>query len=256
MKKYLADKKFFIYLFSFVSFLLIWEVISRTVKNNIILPSIFDVGRDIVLILKSEESYTALGNTFMRIFTALIISLVFSLILGIIVTASKFTYNFFHPYISFMKYAPIIAMITIILIWFPKEIAPVIIGFLMSFPIFYDTVVNSIRKLNPSIVELIKTFQINKRHTILKIYFPSVLFGVINIISSVFGLIIKTVIASEVYSQPKYGIGSRILYEKLSLNTSAIIAWIIIIVFISFILDFLFKYIKNKLFFWRDISEV
>lgn len=256
MKKYSAENKLLIYLFSFVIFLVIWEITSIIIKNSIILPGVFVIFRDIILILQSGESYTAVGNTFVRIFTAFILSLILSLILGIIVTASKFVYNFFHPYLNFIKYAPIIAMITIILIWFPKETAPVIIGILMSFPIFYDSIVNSIKKLRPDTAELIKIFQINKRHTIIKIYFPSVLFGLIEIVSSVFGLIVKTVIASEIYSQPKYGIGSRILYEKLSLNTSGIIAWIIIIVFISFIFDLLFRYIKNKLLFWRDIVEV
>ena len=73
-----------------------------------------------------------------------------------------------------------------------------------------------------------------------------------NIMSSVFGLILKTVIAGEIYSQPKYGMGSGILNEKLTLNTAGIIAWIVITVFFSLIVDYIFRFLRSRVMFWRN----
>ena len=247
--------KYFIYSISIILFLIIWEIIGKTVNNTTIFPSVFIIIKNIKEIITSPYFYISIKETFIRIIEAFLISLVTAVILGIIAINSKFYYTFISPYMSFIRYAPIIAMIVLILIWFPKETAPVIIGVMISFPIFYDNIINSIKNLNTDLKSLIKVFHINKLNSIIHIYLPTIVFSIINTISSVFGLIIKTVIAGEIYSQPKYGIGSQILYEKMSLNTSAVISWIIIIIFLSFLLDLIFRYIQNRLLFWRYKNE-
>lgn len=247
--------KCFAYILSIFLFLIIWEIIGKFINNETIFPSVFIIIKNIKEIILSPYFYISMRETFVRVIEAFLISLVTAVISGVIAINSKFYYTFLSPYMSFIRYAPIIAMIVLILIWFPKETAPVIIGVMISFPIFYDNIINSIKNLNPDLKSLIDVFRINNLNSITYIYLPTIVFSIINTISSVFGLIMKTVIAGEIYSQPKYGIGSQILYEKMSLNTSAVISWIIIIVFLSFILDYIFKYVQNKFLFWRYKNE-
>lgn len=262
MRKQLAEKflivvffmknKYFIFVLSIVVTGIVWEIISKYVGNDVIFPGLISVLREMKLIVCKDIFFKEIYSTFIRIFTAFFISLLASLIFGILSANFRAVQIFLKPQISFIKYAPIIAMIVLVLIWFPKEISPLVIGTVISFPIFYDNIVGSINNIDPEIKKLIKVFHINRKDSIIKLYFPALLYNLVNIVSSVFGLILKTVIAGEIYSQPKYGVGSGILNEKLTLNTQGIIAWIIIIVFFSFILDFIFRIFRNKVMFWRE----
>ena len=245
-----------VFLLSIIIFIIGWEISASLVHNSVLLPSLQIIFIEMKAIIFSSDFYINVVNTFIRIFITFLISLSGAIILGIISVTFNFMYTFFQPYMNFMKYTPIMAMIVLVLIWFPKEVASSIIGILMSFPIFYDSIINSIRKIDSNKIELINLFKIDKVSVILKIYLPSVIFSLLNILSSTFGLIIKTVIAGEIYSQPKYGIGSQILYEKLSLNTVGIIAWILIIIVISYIFDLIFSLINKNLLFWRADNDI
>ena len=224
----------------------------KYVGNDVIFPGLISVLREMKLIVCKDIFFKEIYSTFIRIFTAFFISLLASLIFGILSANFRAVQIFLKPQISFIKYAPIIAMIVLILIWFPKELSPLVIGVIISFSIFYDNIIGSINNIDPDTKRLINVFHISKKDAIIKIYFPALLFNLINIMSSVFGLILKTVIAGEIYSQPKYGIGSGILNEKLTLNTAGIIAWIIITVFFSLILDYIFRFFSIRVMVWRN----
>lgn len=243
--------KYLIFLISIFLTAAVWELISKYVGNDVIFPSLVSIFREIKLIIFRNTFSKEIYNTFIRIFSAFFISLISALVFGIISANSRVTGIFLKPQISFIKYAPVIAMIVLILIWFPKEVSPLIIGVIISFPIFYDNIIGTIKNIPTETKRLISVFHIKRKDSIMKIYFPAVVFNLLNITSSVFGLILKTVIAGEIYSQPKYGIGSRILNEKLTLNTAGVTAWIIIIVFFSVITDYIFRFFSKKIMFWR-----
>lgn len=244
--------KYLIFFLSVLATGIIWESVSKYIGNDVIFPGLLSIFTEIKLIICRGSFAKEVYSTFIRIFSAFFISVVSSLILGILSANLRLVQIFLKPQLSFIKYAPVIAMIVLILIWFPKEVSPLVIGTIISFPIFYDNIVGSINNIDPEIKKLINVFHISRKDSITKIYFPALLFNLVNIMSSVFGLILKTVIAGEIYSQPKYGIGSGILNEKLTLNTAGIIAWIVIIVFFSLILDFIFRIIRNRVMFWRN----
>ena len=248
---FFMKNKYLIFSLSVLATGIIWELISKYVGNNVIFPDLMSILLEIKLIICKNTFFREIYSTFARILCAFLISIVSSLILGIISANFRIVRIFLKPQISFIKYAPVIAMIVLVLIWFPKEISPLVIGTIISFPIFYDNIVGSINNIDPEIKKLISVFHINRKDSVIKIYFPALLFNLVNILSSVFGLILKTVIAGEIYSQPKYGVGSGILNEKITLNTQGVIAWIIIIVFFSLILDFAFRIFRNKVMFWR-----
>ena len=113
-------------------------------------------------------------------------------------------------------------------------------------------------KLNPAcsfsyknILEMADLYKISRKDKILNIYLPSIKFSLISILSSTISLGFKIVIAGEVYGQPLYGIGAMIQSEKVNFNTTAIFAWIIIIVIISSLLNLMEKIMLRRVFIWR-----
>lgn len=67
-----------------------------------------------------------------------------------------------------------------------------------------------------------------------------------SIATSTFSLVLKVVIAGEVYGQPVYSIGTAIQGAKINFNTAGIFAWIIIVALLCYISDKFILYITNS----------
>ena len=138
------------------------------------------------------------------------------------------------------------AFIVIVLIWTSKEFAPIIIGIVISFPIFYDVILNSLLDIDKDLLQVFNIYRIEIIDKIITLIIPVILIAIKKVINSTLSLIFKVVISGEVYSQPQYGIGTIIQFEKMQLNTSRIIAWMIIITGIVFLFDLIISRIFKK----------
>ena len=138
------------------------------------------------------------------------------------------------------------AFIVILLIWTSKEFAPIIIGIVISFPIFYDVILNSLLDIDKDLLQVFNIYRIEIIDKIITLIIPVILIAIKKVINSTLSLIFKVVISGEVYSQPQYGIGTIIQFEKMQLNTSRIIAWMIIITGIVFLFDLIISRIFKK----------
>ncbi|MBX9139375.1 MULTISPECIES: ABC transporter permease [unclassified Clostridium] len=237
-RKYLT-----ISIFIFIS---IWQIVATVVGNKLLLPSFFNVLYDIYTIIISDTFINIILSSIFRCIESFIISLLISIILSVASYFSKFIYNFLYPIIVFLKSIPTMAFIVLILIWTSKDSAPVIIGVVISFPIFYDVILNSLLDIDKNLLQVCTVYRISTIDKILIIIIPMILIEIKKVINSTLSLIFKVVISGEVYAQPTYGIGSIIQFEKMQLNTSIVIAWMIIITFIVCFFDFIIDKTFNK----------
>jgi len=158
------------------------------------------------------------------------------------------------PVMGILKSVPTMAFVVLALIWMKKENAPILIGIVIGFPLFYDMVLGGITNADNNLLRMMKIYGVKKKKISFYVYLPSILFSIIPSLSSTLCLILKVVIAGELYGQPSYGIGAQINIEKLSLNTDAIIGWIIIVGIISIFIDFIVNIINKKFFMWKGIE--
>ena len=216
----LKNNKYII--FSIIIILLIWQFASIYIDNRLLFPSVIDV-------IKS---------------TITIVSI--ALILGILSYFNKLIYNSILPILSIIKAVPTMAFIVLLLIWTSKDYAPIIIGIMISLPIFYDAILNTIVSIDKNLLQMCNVYKISVKDKMKHIIIPIIIIELNKVISSTFSLIFKVVISGEVYSQPTYGIGAIIQLEKMQLNTENIISWIIIITIISYIFELFFKTIDKR----------
>ncbi|MGV3025602.1 ABC transporter permease [Clostridium thermobutyricum] len=225
---------------------LIWFLVSRKINNDIYLPTLKNILIEIYNILFTKEVVYSITSSILRGLISVLIAILISVILGVISAFNKYIYNFLYPINLLIKSIPTIAFIVIALIWVDKSFAPFLIGFFISYPIFYDVIISSILNIDRELIEMCDTFKISFLSRIKNIYGPKIIFSLFNILSSTISLTLKVVIAGEVYGQPDYGIGTLIQMDKMNFNTVGIFAWIIIIVFITFIIDIILKIINKN----------
>ena len=237
----MKDKK--LICISLILIILIWIIISNIINNSIYLPKISEVIKEMSSIVKEKEFFQNIIYSLMRA----ALSLIIAVILGVISSFSKLFYNFFYPINSILKSIPTIAFILIALIWLNKNYASYLIGIVISFPILYESTLNSILNSNEELLEMLNSFNINFIDRLLNLHIQSVMINISQIATSTFSLVFKVVIAGEVFGQPTFGIGTAIQGAKINFNTAGIFAWIIIVAALCFITDKIIMIFINKL---------
>lgn len=249
--KLIKDKNKMQVTISCIILLFLWQIIALKINNDIYLPTLGQVFLSIKEIILEEGFILNVFSTISRCILSFVIALVTAFILGIISYSFNIFKNFLTPITSLASSIPNMVLIVLTLIWFNKESAPYIVVFIMVFPVLYDAVLGSMKNIDKGILEMASLYKISKKDKIFKIYLPSIKFSLLSILSSTISLGFKIVIAGEVYGQPVYGIGAMIQSEKVNFNTTAIFAWIIIIVIISSLLNLIEKLLLRRAFVWR-----
>ena len=238
-KRYSMISKFII--------IFIWILLSKLINNEVMIPTIKSTLISLLNIARDESFFIIIRMTLLRSLVGFLISLLLAILLGILSNISKFIYNFMIPVLNFLKSVPTMAIIILALIWLNNNIAPMFVGFIMVFPILYETVLNGILNVDSKIVDMAKLYKVSKTTLIKDIYIPSVFINLETVLTSTLGLNLKMVIAGEALAQPKHAIGSNLQLQKLYLNTPGVFAWIIIILLTINILEYSLKLITKLL---------
>ncbi|AYE34335.1 ABC transporter permease [Clostridium septicum] len=248
-KSLLKDNK---YMFiSIIILLILWQMGAVAVNNQLLFPSLDRITDELHRIILNKDFINLIFASLLRCLISFIISIILAIILGTLSYINKFIYNFLYPIFSVIKSIPTMAFIVLALIWISKDYAPIMIGGLISIPIYYEVVLNSLLGIDENIIEMCEVYRVKNKDIIISIYLPTIIFGLINVFSSSLSLIFKVVISGEIYSQPKYGIGAIIQMEKMQLNTVAVIAWIIIISIITILFDKVIKKLSSRCIKWN-----
>ncbi|MGN0143366.1 MAG: ABC transporter permease [Clostridium sp.] len=250
MMKYTWKSKYL--LISCIFFISFWEVSAILMNNDIYLPRIECILKEVMNLIQDKNFYMYVSSSFSRSVVSYLYALILSVILGILSSVYPFFRYLTAPINSFIKTIPTLVLVVLALVWFDKDKAPFVVGFAIVFPILYEGIQNSILKIDKSILEMAEIYEVSMYDKITKIYIPAIKFYLINIFVSTLSLTFKVVIAGEVHGQPKYGIGSQIQLEKVNFNTTGIFAWIIIIVIISFIFEFINMSLNKRAYRWLN----
>lgn len=230
--------------------LILWQIGAVAVGNQLLFPSLGTIVLELRKIVFSQRFIKLVFASILRCIVSFFISIVIAIILGTLSYINKFTYNFLYPIFIVIKSIPTMAFIVLALIWVSKDYAPIMIGILISIPIYYEVILNTLLGIDKNIIEMCEFYKVKKFDITKSVYFPAIIFSLINVLSSSLSLIFKVVISGEIYSQPKYGIGATIQLEKMQLNTPGIITWIIIIAIVTMGFDRILKILNSKLIKW------
>ena len=230
-----------IYWFSVIIIFIIWETASALVDQEIIVPSIFTVGKELCRIITSFSSWTVIFWTITRILLTFILDFFLALIIGIPAGIFRNFEQAVRPLESAVRTVPTMGIILLSLIWLDSELTPVFVSSLIIFPILYRSVVDGIINIDRKLIDFHKVHQIGFLRQLKHLYLPSMFpFIKTGTISSL-GLGFKVMITAEVLSQPEYAIGTVFQIERAQLNTAGVMAWCVFIIAVSSLFEFLIQ---------------
>ena len=165
---------------------------------------------------------------------------------GILMGRSRIIENLLDPYISALNAVPRIALMPLVILIFGIGLSSkIFLVFLGSFfPILINTF-QGVKNINPLMVDMARTFGTKKPAMVLEVYFPSIMPFMLAGFRIGLSLGFIMVVVGEFFAATQ-GVGYMIAYEAGMYNTSAVLAWVLIISGLTIFLTELVKYFERK----------
>lgn len=228
----------------------VWFVASNYIGVDVAFPKPSIVANKFIDIVRTDTFWITVYSTFRTCVITFLIALTSGVFLGVLAGFFKPLFYMLQPLVAIIKTTPVISIILLALIWF-REITPNFVGFLITFPVVYNNVIEGVRNIDKELVDMAKMYRVKKISILKDIYLSSIASYVFAAISIGWGMTIKAVVAAEVLSQPAISIGTSLQEESMFLETAGVFAWTIVIIIMSFSLEMIFRTIQNRFERWR-----
>ena len=234
-------KKFFIGLLSTCMLIALWAITARIAAIPFILPSPESVFLDCVRLFGEGSFRSMLLATCTRGLVAFFVSLTLSLFLGFACGNSPVIAAAMNPWMSVIKSTPVVAFILIALLWFGSSIVPAFVAILMTLPVMTEAIAQGVRSSDPKLLEMAQVYRFGKFDKLVHVQIPSAMPFFFAGAGSSLGLTWKVVVAGEILSAPRAGIGSAMQTAKVHLETSRVFSLTIMAIFLSVCTELLFN---------------
>lgn len=220
---------------------LLWGFAALAVGQEIILPSPAAAFESLFILFRDPFFWNSVYRTFLRGIAAFAIAFAAGTVLG---TAAGYFRNFnffFRPFIILIRSTPVVSFILIALFWLTSSHVPVLTAVLMSFPVICINVIHGVESIDRNLAEMTVLFRFSPgakiRHLILPSIYPFLLSGG----STGLGLAWKAVVAAEVLSSPRFGIGTGLQDSRIYLDTPGVFAWTLVAILLSALAELIFS---------------
>lgn len=233
-------------IFTILLLFISWIIISTIKKNPLIFPSVNQIFTKFVELFRNNN-LTIIFSTLMRLFITVIIALCITFIIMILYIRIPISYQFFSPLIKIMRSVPFLSISIFIILIFGSQNSPYIISLLVVLPVLVEGVKGGIDYIDDIIKDDLKMLSINYFQKLFYVYIPIILPSIITSLLQVFGLGFKVIVMGEYFSQTSMSIGKELFIAKSYIEMDSVIAWTIIIVLISSIIEILINVARKRL---------
>lgn len=238
-------KKIFPTLLSILFIALVWQLISVAIGYPAIFPGLSDLIIQISQLILSKSFLVEVSTTILRGISGFILAFLFAGGIATISRFSDFWKHFFHPLIVITRSIPVISFVLLAIFWFTPSKLPIFIALLTMFPILVQNILTGLEQTDLKWIEMAKVFGKSPIKRFFTIYLPASKANIFDGISTAMGFGWRAIIIGEVLAQPLHGIGTAMKQAQAFINVSELIAWTVIIIFVSYLFDFLIKRIRK-----------
>lgn len=215
-----------------------WVVAYYSVRNDYVVPSFPDALQEVWAQLGSAEFWTAFGNTLGRSLAAWLLAFALAVAFAALSAARGPFRRFFAPFISVMRTVPTMAITLMLLIWTKPAVAPVIVAFMMIFPLTYAQLIAAYEGIDPQISEMAAIYKVSLRDRLFRVFIPMMLPDVLSQAGANFSLTLKVMISAEVLASTFRSVGGLIHTAAVELATARMFALVLLMLLFGGLLEF------------------
>lgn len=243
-------KKFSIILYPLVAIalmLLIWHLLFAYVGSEFIFPSIGATLSQMWQHLCDGTFWCALLLTLGRVFLCFAISLAIAIVVGVLAKFVPAVGKILAPVIAIFRSAPTVAMMVILTLIVPKNIAPIIVGLLVVFPMTYTNVTAAINQVDVGILQMCSLYNVPPAQQLKHVYLPTVVPYLMGELPATLSFTVKLIVSAEILSNTPRSVGGLIQLANSYPNVASMFALTILSVAFATLLDVVLKCLANRI---------
>ena len=221
--------------------ILLWQIGSVLIAEEILLPSPLLVFKEIASLLKSSNFYISLLLSLIKIFIGFLASIIGGIIFAYISYRNKIFYEFINPLILIFRSVPLASIVIFLLFWIDSDNLSIYVAFIMAMPLIYTSTYVGFKGIDPDILTMAKLYEVSELKRIRYIYRIKLRDFISYSIISVSGLVLKAGISAELIGLAQNSIGKNLYNAKVYLDMVNLFAWTIVILTISMVFEKLLK---------------
>ena len=228
--------------------LALWQGISMLVNMDMLLASPLKVIKRLATIWTEKGFVSTVLFSLMRITCGFLIALALGIILAVLAGRFPIVETLLWPYVVTIKSVPVASFIILCLIWFSFNQLTIFIAFLIAFPVIYSNVLQGIKSADRNMLEMAGLYNVSWGRKLLYIYVPNIKPYLISACSVAVGMAWKAGVAAEVIGVVNGSIGEKLYNAKIYFQNADLLAWTVIIILLSVVIEKLFVFILRKIY--------
>lgn len=232
-------QKNYCYLAGILLLVLAWQLLSMCYEK-ILVPSPVETFQALSVLIRSGELSENLSFTFRRQICGLSVGIAIGLISGLMAGYFRRLGLLMQPMINFLLAVPAIIFVTMSMVWFGMgtKMTTFLVA-LLVFPVMHTNAAEGVRSIDNDLLEMVHVYSLPRMLIIRKIYLPAIRNYLIIGFSLSLASSVRLTIMAELLGA-REGMGQRIAIARAYLETEQLFAWIIVLLTILVILEFLF----------------
>ena len=223
----------------------IWLFAAKQFNSELIMPEPKLVFLDFIALLQSERFAQSLINTGMRTGISFLIAFAAALITAFPAAKSEIFKKLFYPVVVLMRAVPTMSVIILCLIWLKSSDSPLLIAFLIIYPMLYSAVYESVRGVDKDLIEMSKVYNVSAYNTVTKFYIPEIARNLYGYVITIFTFNVKIVISGEALAQTNLSLGGAMQAASFNIDTANVFAYTVAAVLLSYSIELLIRLIKT-----------
>ena len=224
---------------------ILWSIMYKVIGEPIILPSIGQTFDALFKLFSTEKFYIAISNTLLRTFASYFISLILAIIFSILASIYNPIEKLMNPFVVIFKVVPTMSVILLSILWVNSFMTPILVSFIIIFPLLYTSFLDSIKGVDKKLVEMAKIYNVSKTKIIKSLYIPEIMPSFFTALRNTLSLNLKLIIASEVMAQTARSIGIYMQEAKMYIETAELLAWTITAILIGALFELIILVIQK-----------
>ena len=223
----------------FALWVLIWQLASLIIKQEILLPSPIQTLEALTTLSRTGDFYLSVLLSLLRIISGYALGIIVGVIGAVLSYRFMWFKAFFSPILKIIKAVPVASFIILALVWFKSSTLPIFISFLMVLPMIWSSVESGLLNIDKKYLELARVYNLSAFKTFFEIKLPFIMPSFISTALTALGFAWKSGIAAEVICRPENSLGNMLQSAKLYISTPDVFAITAVVALLSILLEML-----------------
>ena len=229
--------------------LALWELGCRALRiDSFILPPPSLVVQ--ALVMRAGPIATHAAQTLFTTLVGFALAVVFGLLLGLVVGASRLMYDGLYPVLIAFNSIPKVAIVPVVVVWFGIGTVPAVVtAFAISFFPIMVNVATGLATIEPELQDVMRVLGARRRQILMKIGLPRSMPHFFAALKVAIGLAFVGSVVSETVASNS-GIGYLMMAASSRFDVPLVFAGLVVIAALGIVMYALFAWLEHRVTFW------